>query len=73
VNPEAPAARNERMKQRFYNVGALFDQQRLEERQQYVATTTRVRFEPYENMMFVSRRSVATGGLNLPETFQRQH
>jgi len=60
------------MKQRFYNVGALFNEQRLEERQQYVATTTRVRFEPYENMMFVSRRSVATGALGLPETSQWQ-
>jgi len=53
-NPEAPVARNERMKQRFYNVGALLDEQRLEERQQYVATTTRVSSEPCSNVMFVS-------------------
>jgi len=54
VNPEAPAARNERMKQRFHNVGALFDEQRLEERQQYVPTTTKVSSEPCSNVMFVS-------------------
>jgi len=61
------------MKQRFYNVGALFDEQRLEERQQYVATTTRVSFEPCEIMTFVSRRSVATGGFGLLETLQWQY
>ena len=61
------------MKQRFYNVGALLDEQRLEERQQYVATTTQVRFEPYENMMFVSRRSVATGRLGLLKTLKWQY
>jgi len=61
------------MKQRFYNVGALFDEQRPEERQQYVAATTRVRSEPCKNTMFVSRRSVATGGLSLLETLQWQY
>jgi len=58
------------MKQRFYNVGALFDEQGLEERQQYVATTTQVSFEPREIMTFVSRRSVATGGFSLQQTLQ---
>ena len=49
------------------------DEQRFEERQQYVATTTQVRYEPYENMMFVSRRSVATGGLGLLKTLKWQY